>query len=101
MKQFVKSGLLFVCIYIFWCLANGASTELFYNYCQPKKWHQYLFIPFYNETPQCRVLRWIQTNAQNTTYQLLLTSATWGINMMIHQGILKNKNKQDSKEKEH
>ena len=84
-------------IYCFWCFIHGVSTEYFYSFCNPKHIMQYLLIPFYNETPHCKILYWLQQQSRTSIQSISYTLITWISKVLLEKCIIRKKSN-DKKE---
>ena len=73
----IKDAIIFTLIYIIWCIIHGISVELYFNYCTPKTAFQYLLIPFYNETPHCKIFSWFQNSSKNSLQTICIVATSF------------------------
>ncbi len=94
-NKIINSTILKECLYVFsiycfWCLIHGISTECFYHFCNPKNIIQYLLIPFYNETPHCKILYWFQQQSRTSIQSISYTVITWVSKVLLEKCVMYN-----------
>lgn len=88
----VKDAIVFTIIYILWCFIHGISVELYYIYCTPRSPFQYLLIPFYNETPHCKIFSWFQNTSKNSLQSICIIITSFVSKKIMEYLIISNDN---------
>ena len=84
----IKDALIFVLIYVVWCIIHGISVELYFNYCTPRSAFQILLIPFYNETPHCKIFSWLQNSSKNSLQSICIVVTSFSFKKIMEYLII-------------
>lgn len=50
----------FISLYVALSIAHNISSHLYYDMCVSRKWYEIFITPLVVETPQCKMLNWLQ-----------------------------------------